>query len=204
MTPTIKNWLLACMSTLLLCCSNGSGVLSNNDCKNKIAKANSYLNEFYIDGNEKSLIFSLSIIDSVIDLCPENKSQMVSLKITLLTLLKDYEKGFQFVSTLEKEGFDKTYKRNMYMNTFRALSFENKGDTLQRDAILKELADEIGIYVKENPTDKSAIADLYFTKIRFASKENVIKEIDQIKDSDQAGNDFYEALKESIKFAPEM
>jgi hypothetical protein len=92
----------------------------------------------------------------------------------------------------------------MYMNTFRALSFENKGDTLQRDAILKELADEIGIYVKENPTDKSAIADLYFTKIRFASKENVIKEIDQIKDSDQAGNDFYEALKESIKFAPEM
>ena len=204
MNPLIKNLLLAYMSTLSLSCSNGTGVLSDKDCQNNVSKANSYLNDYYIDGNEKSLNLSLSIIDSVFNLCPENKGQLVSLKITLLTLLKEYDKGFEFVNALEEEGFNKPYKRNMYLNTFKALSFEAKGDTMKRDVFFKELADEIESYVNKNPSDKSAITDLFFTKIRFTSKETVLEEIDQMKEKEQARKDFYNALKESIRFAPKM
>jgi hypothetical protein len=205
MKPINKKLLyLYFMSVLSLGCSNGTGVLSDKDCQNNLSRANSYLNEYYIDGNEKCLNISLLIIDSVFNLCPENKEQTVSLKITLLTLLKNYDKGFEFVNTLEEEGFGKPYKRNMYLNTFKALSFEAKGDTIKRNVLFKELANEIESYVNINPTDKSAITDLFFTKIRFTSKEIVIEEIDQMQENAEADNNFYEALKESIKFAAKM
>lgn len=204
MRPLIKNLFLAFTSALSLSFSNGTGVLSDKDCQNNLSRANSLLNEYYTDGNEKDLSLSLSIIDSVFNLCPDNRGQLVSLKITLLTLLKDYDKGFEFVNTLEEKGFDKPYKRNMYLNTFKALSFEAKGDTIQRNVFFKELTNEIENYVNKNPTDKSAITDLFFTKIRFTSKEVVIEEIDQMQENADADKDFYEALKESIKFAPKM
>jgi hypothetical protein len=199
-----KNLLLAFISLLYHSCSNGISVLSDNDCQNKLSSANSHLNKYYIEGNEKSLSLSLSIIDSVFNLCPENNGQFVSLKITLLTLLKDYDKGFDFVNTLEEKGFDKPYKRNMYLNTFKALSFEAKGDTIQRDVLLKELTYVIENYVNKNTGDKSAIIDLFYTKIRFISKEVVIDEIDQMQKNAEADKDFYEALKESIKFTPKI
>ncbi len=200
----IKNLLLALTLVMFLGCSNGASTLSDKDCKDNLSRANSYLNEYYIDGNDENLNLSLSMVDSVFNLCPKNKGQFVSLKITLLTLLKDYDKGFEFVSTLEEEEFDKPYKRNMYLKTFKALSFETKGDTIQKDEFLKELANEIESYVKENPTDKSSITDLFFTKIRFTSKEDVIEEINRMQENVATDKDFYEALKESIKFSPKM
>lgn len=75
---------------------------------------------------------------------------------------------------------------------------------MKRDVFFKELADEIESYVNKNPSDKSAITDLFFTKIRFTSKETVLGEIDQMKEKEQARKDFYNALKESIRFAPKM
>ena len=69
---------------------------------------------------------------------------------------------------------------------------------------LATYTNEIENYVNKNPTDKSAITDLFFTKIRFTSKEVVIEEIDQMQENAEADKDFYEALKESIKFAPKM
>lgn len=119
-------------------------------------------------------------------------------------MLKDYDMGFEFVNTLERDGFDKPYKQNMYLKTFKALSFETKGDTTQWDEQLKELANEIESYVKENPTDKSSITDLFFTKIRFTPKEDVVEEINRMQENEETDKDFYEALKESIKFAPKM
>jgi hypothetical protein len=204
MNPIIKKLLLTFISTLSIGCTNRTGVLSDEVCQNNVSKANSYLNEYYIDGNEKNLKFSLSIIDSIFNSCPGNNSQLVSLKITLLLLLRDYDGGFEFVKYLEENGFDKPYKRNMYLNTFKALSFEAKGDTIQRNFTFKYIAEEIEGYIKKNPTDKGAITDLYFTKIRFTSKETLIEEIDNMKENEHAGEDFYIALKESIKFAPKM
>lgn len=204
MNPIIRNSFLTFTLALSLGCSNGTSVLSDKDCQNNLSKASAHLNEYYIDGNEKGLSLSLSIIDSVFNLCPDNRGQLVSLKITFLTLLKDYDKGFEFVNTLEKERFDKPYKKSMYLKTFKALSFEAKGDIMERDVLFKELSYEIESFVNNNPGDKRAITDLFFTKIRFTSKEVVIEEIDQVQENAEADKDFYVALKESIKFAPKL
>jgi len=112
MRPLIKNLLMAILPALFLSCSNVASTLSDTDCQNNISKANAHLNEYYFDGNEKNLNLALSIIDSLLILCPQYREQLVSLKITLLILLKEYDKGSEFVNTLKEEGFDKPYKRN--------------------------------------------------------------------------------------------
>ncbi len=119
-------------------------------------------------------------------------------------LLKDYEKGFEFVSSLEANRFEKPYQLNMYLKTFKALSFEVKGDTLNRDEVLKDIVDEIQNYVNDNPTEKTAITDLFYIKIRLKSIDDVIEEINRMQKNDVADKDFYEALKESIKLAPNI
>lgn len=204
MGKLVRNSLLVFASLLLFSCFKGTQNLSDKDCQNNLYRANFYLNDYYADGDEESLRLSLSMVDSVFNFCPENKAQSVGLKITLLMLLRDYDQGVEFVNTLDEKGFDKPYKRSMYLSTFKALSCEVKGDSVQRDVYLKKFMDEIENHISRNPMDKSAIADLFFTKIKFYPKEVVMEEIDQLQKNSEIDKEFYEALKESVKFTPKM
>lgn len=199
-----KNLFLAILFAFLLGCNEGSGTMNHNDCLDSYSKANSYLNEYHMKGNEKSLRLSLKITESIYGSCPDFKEQLTNLKITLLMLLKDYEKGFKFVSSLDADKFESAYKKNLYLKTFKALTLEERGDTLKRDELLQELVNEIQNYIDNNSSDKNAIADLFYTKIRFKSENEVIEEIEQLQQKDIDNKDFYEALKESIKFVPKI
>jgi len=182
---------------------HSSNSLKKEACFENLLQVNEYLNEYYIDGDEENLKCSLSIIDNVIDNCVEHKEQLVTSKITVLMLLKDYEKGYEFVKSLETEKFKRSYSKNMYLMSFKALYYETKKDILSKNAILQGIVEEIQNYVDHNPTDEEAIIDLFYTKTMLKTRKEIINEIDKLLEEKKIKNkDFYILLKESIENFP--
>jgi|GEM_PF-3273488 len=182
---------------------HGSNYLKKEECLDSLLRANRYLNEYYTDGDEENLKRSISIIDNVIDNCLEHKEQLVTSKINVLMLLKDYEKGYEFVKSLETEKFKRSYSKNMYLMSFKALYYETKKDILSKNAILQNIVEEIQDYVDHNPTDEEAIIDLFYTKTMLKTRKEIINEIDKLLEEKKMANDnFYILLKESIENFP--
>jgi len=155
---------------------HSSNSLKKEVCFENLLRVNEYLNQYYIDGDEENLKCSLSIIDNVIDNCVEHKEQLVTSKITVLMLLKDYEKGYEFIKSLETEKFKRPYLKNMYLISFKAFSYEAKKDTLKKNLIMIGVIEEIQNYINHNPTDKEAIVDLFYIKTILKNKKEAIDE----------------------------
>lgn len=198
--------LIKCVSIFTLvifvtgCKGNGQG-----NCDKWYVEANSSLNDYYLDNDEANLKLSMAIIEKGYNLCPDFESRFVDLKITLLLLMKEYERGYSFIDSLEESSFEPSYKKVLYLKTFKALSLEKKGDIAGRDGHFEELVGEIEDYISSNPSSEEAIADLFYTKLRFEEKEKVIREIELMQSSSHIDDkEFLNALKESIKAAPTM
>lgn len=180
-------------------CSGQKEQGSNKDCETLYKQAKYKLNEYYLSNQDSSLYLALNYTDKALPLCPESKGRLTNLKITLLMLLHEYNTGYEFVSTLNVDDFAKSYKRNLYLETFKALSLEVKGDTLGRDSCFNALEKEIEIHVSKHPLDKDAIADLFFTKAKYIDTEIVIKEIGLLQEKNKEENEFFEGLKETVR-----
>lgn len=183
-------------------CNGQPKINSAQDCRTIYNKANNKLNEYYLTNNNGCLRQLLNYTEKVSLLCPEYRTKFINLRITSLMLLQEYEKGYKFVNSLNINDFAKTYKKSMYLKTFKALSFKVQGDTIGRDNCLKEIETEIEDYISEHPSDKDAIADLFFTKIKHVNMEIVIREIELLQKKERKNVDFYEGLKETIKVMP--
>lgn len=175
------------------------------NCDGWYVEANSSLNDYYLDNDEANLKLSMDIVEKGYNSCPDFESKFVDFKITLLLLMKEYEQGYSFIDSLEESGFKPSYKKILYLKTFKALSLEKKGDIAGRDGHFEELIGEIEDYLSSNPSSKEAIADLFHTKLKFEEKAKVIREIELMQSLNNFDDkDFLDALKESIKAAPTM
>lgn len=183
---------------------NGQPKMNNiKDCKTIYDQANNKLNEYYLTNNDSCLNQLIVYAKENSSICPEYKIKLTELTLTALTLLYEYEKAYALVNSLNINDFSKAYKKNMYLKTFKALTFEIQGDTLRSDSCFKEVVTEIESYILEYPSDKDAIADLFFTKVRYNNIEIVIKEIELLREKNSIDVDFFEGLKQTIMSMPE-
>ena len=53
-------------------------------------------------------------------------------------------------------------------------------------------------YLNTKPLDKNAIADLFYTKLKYEEKKVVINEINLMQSQENNDKEFFEALKETI------
>lgn len=188
---------------LLITSCNGQTKKNNaNDCTILYNQANNKLIEYYTTNHDICLHESLNYTEEALSLCPEYKVRLIDLKVTLLMLLHEYKKGHEFINSMNINDFVKPYKKNLYLKTFKALSFEAQGDMLGRDSCFKEIEAEIKSYISEYPSDKEAIADLFFTKVKHIKTELVIKEIDLLQEKNKKDTEFFEGLKETIIAMP--
>jgi len=183
-------------------CTGPKGKSSDKDCETQYVQAKDKLNEYYLSNEDSSLYLALNYTDKALPLCPEFKGRLTNLKITLLMLLHEYNTGYEFVSTLNVNDFAKSYKRSLYLETFKALFLEVQRDTLGRDSCFNELEKEIEVYISKHPLDKDAIADLFFTKAKHTDIEIVIKEIELLQKKNKEENEFFEGLKETLRVVP--
>ncbi len=184
-------------------CNGQPKMISINDCKTLYNQANNKINEYYVTKNDSCLNQLIKFTDENSSICSEYKIKLTELKLTAFMLLHDYKKAYGVVNLLSINDFSKSYKKNLYLKTFKALAFEVEGNTHRRDSCFNEVVMEIESYILEHPSDKEANADLFFTKARYINVEIVIKEIELLQEKKGVDVDFFEGLKETIKNLPE-
>ena len=187
-----KNLIIVIFCFLFLCCRGES-----NDCKNSYQKAKINLNKYYEDRSSSHLDSALYYANQL-SACTEYKVRAVNLKITVYTLLKKYEMGCKYLDSLNVTDFSLPYQKTLYMKTFEGLSFEQRDDYTKRNACYKEIVAEIERYLNTNPLNKNAIADLFYTKLKYEEKKVVINEINLMQSQKKNDKEFFDALKETI------
>lgn len=168
-------------------------------CKEAYKEANVRLNEFYQKADQKKLDTALYIVEKNINACPDYNVRMVNLKIRILILLKAYDRGYKFIDSLDEEKFDKPYKKSFYLKSFRAMGLESQGDSVNRNKQYLGIIDDVLGYIKLHPSDREAIADLFFIKAKVEEKSKVLESIDIMRRQGNVSDSmFYEGLKSAI------
>lgn len=129
--------------------------------------------------------------------CKPVKYGVFELKVSLIYLLKDYERGKDYIASFDSLDFGVGYKKNMYLKTFEALTFASQGDTIKQNQLYLEIVKDIQNYLSNNPNEES-LYDLYTIKRRIESRDSIIKEIEHIRFSKLYNDDFLDALIETI------
>lgn len=171
---------------------------NQKQCEYFIHKATLSLNEYYADSSVCHLDTAFEYINTADQMCTAHIPQIVNLKITLFLLSKKYDEGYEYISSLPLDRFKRSYQKNQYLNTFKALLYEQNNDTINRNACYKAVAVEIEKYLENNPSNKDALVDLFFAKIKFENKDSVLNQINIIEMKNNKDKNFYEALKETI------
>lgn len=171
----------------------------STNCRKFYNEANKKLNEYYQYADLKNLDTALSTIDANISNCSEYEAKMVNLKIRLLILLKSYDRGYKFIDSLDEAKFDKLYKKKFYLKTFKIMELENNGDSASIKEQYKEIVSDISRYLIKHPSDKEAIADLFFTRAKVESKSDILKDLEIMRKKDKSiDSNFFSALETAI------
>ena len=144
----------------------------SDNCKKLYLEANERLNEFYQQGNQKKLDTALYILDKNIDACPDYNVRMVDLKIKLLILLNASDRGYKFIDSLDVNKFDKPYKKGLYLKNFKVIGLDSPADSVNRIKLYQEMINDLLGYLKNHPSDKEAIAELFFIKIKMDENDD--------------------------------
>lgn len=171
------------------------------DCKAHYQSAKRMSNDYYRNNNPAMLRSALNEVDKAIQ-CNETKSKSIELKISLLSLLKEFKVAYEFIDTLKDDNFKYRYKKAMNYNYFRALDYGNKLDTLNSNLFFKKSLKSVQDFIdKESATttlNEEAYFDLFFIKKQFESKEKMANEIDSLKKKYPEHEQFFDALKGSL------
>lgn len=167
-------------------------------CKEHLKKSKTAFNSFYTQNDQNLLLTALKESELAQD-CPETKQASIELKISILSLQKNYNKAYTFVDSLDIKDFTKPYKKDMQSNLFRALDYELKSDLKNRNLYLKKAINEINNFIGDQKViDKEAYYDLFFIKSKMLNKNQLEVDIVLLKKKYPNDKSFFELLKESF------
>jgi hypothetical protein len=184
---------------LIFCSCNGQ-LNTSVGCKEKFKEARDL-----VYGNPNTI--RQSALDSALNLaneclrlkCDSIKKAVVDFKITLLISMKKYSEGVSFVDSLRENDFSFNYKKKLMSKNLQALSYASKNDTIQRNLIYAEIANDLERYIKkENIKGKEfeeIYLDLYAIKGNFLDENKINQEIDSLKKEYPNKQDFFDYLK---------
>lgn len=135
-------------------------------------KAEKNLDEYYRTKDDSLLYLCLKNTEHSLQFA-KTRYEAVSLKIALLSQLKKYTWGYEFVDSLSESDFKVKYKKEMWHDYFHALESQSIGDTMQRNAYLIKIISGIQNYIrKENMPDEKEYEEAYHDI--FFSKTNIL------------------------------
>jgi len=146
-----------------------------DNCISAYKKAEKNLNEYYRTKDESLLYLSLKNVEESLQ-SVQTRSDAISLKIDLLSQLKKYTWGYEFVDSLNESDFKIKYKKNMWHDYFHALESQSIGDTLERNIYLIKIISGIQNYIRKEyiPDEKEyeeAYHDIFFSKTNILNNQ---------------------------------
>lgn len=184
---------------IVLILSSCNGQNGNKDiCMSNYLEAKKKFNKFYADNNAVLLSDALKAVEKSLD-CPETRIASIELKISALSLLKKYDKAYQFVDSLKENDFSKSYKKKMQYNFLKAMSYESKSKITDRNIYCNKAILEIQTFINNEKTiDQEAYYDLFLVKSKILNSQQISEEINNLKTKYPTDKDFFESLKESF------
>lgn len=132
----------------------------------------------------------------LLDSISSDNNQVINTKISLYLLLGDSKKGVTYLETIAEDRFYKPYQKEMYLNSILAL---NEKDSLKREILYKQAIDGIDHYLLKHSSDDQALADLFYTKLRFKPLDSVLSDIERYMKKDIYDKNFLQILKQSMQ-----
>ena len=174
----------------------------DDQCSINYKKAKDFLYKYHINQKRSFLVRALAEIER--SGCPETALGAVELKISLLSLLKKYKEAYQYIDSLGPGSFKLEYKKGMSYNLFRALEYESKFDTANRNLFLNRSVITIQSYIDEQDTSESklneeAYYDLFLIKSKLENLENLNNDIEKLKKRYPNKLTFWENVKGSLE-----
>ncbi len=164
-------------------------------CQELLARSRNYLHEFYTTNDSNYLRLSRAVVDSID--CNSFAYKVFYPKVALFYLMKDYENGIAYITSLEEDKFQRPYMKAMFLNHFKAQQCLERSDTACHHSLYLELVHTIENYLNTHK-DFDALLDLYVFKSQIYPKENLLHEIDSIKGKGLYNTDYMDALYESV------
>lgn len=182
--------------TFLYSCNGQTG---NKDvCKTNYINAKNKFNKFYNEKNPVLLSDALKDVQKSLD-CPETRNASIELKISALSFLKEYDKVYKFIDSLEEKDFSKSYEKKMQYNYFKALDCEFKKQNEDKKKYFDKAISETQNYINNQKTiDQEAYYNLFLVKSKILNVKQINDEINNLKIKYPADKDFFESLKESF------
>lgn len=121
--------------SLCQCISQKKDIMS---CEEMNKKSVDYILNFQINGDTTYLDSALTIINSALEKCSEQKIILSFRKLDVLAKKQDYPEAISFIKSLNKPIFiDLPYYNVYLLNRFKAMSYQLKGDTVGRNKCLR-------------------------------------------------------------------
>jgi len=146
-----------------------------------------------------------SALDSALSLtnecmqCDSIRKAVVDFKITLLISMKKYAEGISFIDSLKENDFTFGYKKGMMSKGLQALYYGSKNDTIKRNLMYKEIANDIEQYIKKknlnNTEFKEIYTDLFAVKENYLNASQINKELEDLKNLYPEKKTFFDFFK---------
>jgi hypothetical protein len=180
----------------------GCGGSSRSNCEQHFKNARKWMNVYYKHRTDSLLTRALDEIEPSMQ-CKETRAGAIELKFAVLALLKRYEQGYKFADSLNENDFALSYRKSMYSRFMRAMDYESRSDTADRNKCYGQIVSDIENYLRIGNAGKAkfneeAYIDLFFIKGRLLGRGQIDAEIDSLKQKYPVEGDFFDALKTSF------
>jgi hypothetical protein len=173
----------------------------NNNCKELQNQSHLGVMRFFKDENKSHLDSSLDNIEKSYKVCPELETAFFpNIKVTILILLKEYDKGYEYIKTFNDSHFMiQPYSKNSYLNIFSALIFREQKDTFKVDSCVNLVLKEFDTYLIMHPDEEQTVIEAKFQiKYWFQNKSKVMHEIEELRAGKIYDNEFIDNLINSL------
>lgn len=173
------------------------GQLNKNDlCKKKFKEARDLA---YTNSTRQSALDSALSLTNECMQCDSIRKAVVDFKITLLISMKKYAEGISFIDSLKGNDFRFEYKKNLMTKNLKALNYGFKNDTIKKNLVYKEIANDIEHYINKqnisNAEFKEIYTDLFAVKENYLDANQINKEVEDLKKLYPEKKDFFDFFK---------
>lgn len=194
--PIICLFMVACLGA----CSEGTS--EKDDCRKQFLAAR----KIAFDTNA-----TMSMRDSAITLldkslqCDEAKKAAVDIKITLLVSRKRFAEGMRFIDSLNENDFTFPYKKQFLLKALEALSFEDRGDTANRNRVCAAISAALEQYIEKHQLEPKEFmeiyVDMFLVKGKYLTDSELNREVELLKSKYPGKESFFNSLKQDANEA---
>ena len=196
------------------CRTSSTNVIDEEKCRQISMKASEMFNNYFMIDNEQSYTYlgaALALMDTMfLCNCDVRKFNLVSNKITILCIKRDFSEALNFIKKTNDTLFLSPYLKSVYLKRIEAMEAQARDDIVIRNKLIGDIVIELENYLPF-PSSKIysvlssndiqdiyqyekhlAICQYYFYRAQIEGKDKIINELNSLKQTIKGNQDFFD------------